>query len=244
MSDEKKKKKGKTKNQYQVQFWSCVAIITILGAFGLNYAHSHDLITGLTSTLDSIPPGVNPMVAYVAISAVVGFSFSFVAIKAPKKSVEEELGGMDKMGSSHWMTNEEIEKVFPKLAYDDIHNHEVNGFVVQTKDIKGKTYAHYKGKTHCLAIGTTGSGKTSRLINPTLQFIGRSKTHPSVVMSDPKGEIWHDNSKFFKQNGYKLICINLRDVVEKSDCWNPCYTAWKYWQRLYIKKIKLKELQT
>ena len=242
MADEKKKKKSKTKGQYQVQFWSCVIAITILGAIGLKYVYDNNLVQGITNLLNSLPPNVNPLLAYGAISAVVGFSFAFVAIKQPKKSVEEELGGMDKMGSSHWMTNEEIEKTFPKLAYDDIHNHNVNGFVVQTVDIKGRTYAHYKEKTHCLAIGTTGSGKTSRLINPTLQFIGRSKTHPSVVMSDPKGEIWHDNSKFFKQNGYKLICINLRDVVEKSDCWNPCYTAWKYWQEAVHQKDKVKRV--
>ena len=136
MGEEKKKKKGKTKNQYQIQFWSCVIIITILGALGLKYIHENNTIQGVANILNSLPAGVNPILAYGAISGVIGFSFAFVAIKAPKKSVEEELGGMDKMGSSHWMTNEEIEKVFPKLAYDDIHNHEVNGFVVQTKDIK------------------------------------------------------------------------------------------------------------
>ena len=240
--NEKKKKKGKTKEQYHMQFWTVFLILTAGLTFGFKYLHSNNTVAAISSIFDSMPVGANPMLFYLMFGGAVSFCVTFLTVKAPKKSVEDELGGKDKMGSSHWMTKEEIEKVFPKLAYDDVGNHNVNGFVVQTVDIKGKTYAHYKEKTHCLAIGTTGSGKTSRLINPTLQFIGRSKIHPSVVMSDPKGELWHDNSKFFKQQGYKLICINLRDVVEKSDCWNPCYTAWKYWQEAIHQKDRVKRV--
>ena len=48
------------------------------------------------------------------------------------------------------------------------------------------------GESHTLVIGATGSGKTQGIINPTVQML--IKGRESMIISDPKGEIYNDNS--------------------------------------------------
>ena len=146
----------------------------------------------------------------------------------------------DQKGSARWLTDKEIDTLFPKVAYDDAHKHDINGFVVQTKRIGNKTYANYRGGYHCLIIGSTGSGKTIRFVIPTMQLLGRSRTHPSVVVTDPKGELYASQTKLYKANGYDIVSINLREGMKKSSCWNPCHMAYAEYQEALIQKDLIK----
>lgn len=146
----------------------------------------------------------------------------------------------DQKGSARWLTDKEIDQLFPKCTYDDAYKLEINGFVVQTKKIGGKTYANYRSGYHCLIIGSTGSGKTIRFVIPTMQLLGRSKTHPSIVVTDPKGELYRSQTKLYKANGYDIISINLREPLKKSSCWNPCYMAYCEYQEALQQKSLIK----
>lgn len=144
----------------------------------------------------------------------------------------------DQKGSARWLTDKEIDTLFPKVAYDDAYRQEINGFVVQTRRIGGKTYANYRSGYHCLILGSTGSGKTIRFVIPTMQLLGRSKLHPSIVVTDPKGELYHSQTKLYKANGYDVVSINLREPLKKSSCWNPCYMAYcEYQEGIQQKKL-------
>ena len=146
----------------------------------------------------------------------------------------------DQKGSARWLTDKEIDTLFPKIAYDEAHKENINGFVVQTKRIGNKTYANYRGGYHCLIIGSTGSGKTIRFVIPTMQLLGRSKSHPSVVVTDPKGELYASQTKLYKANGYDIVSINLREGMKKSSCWNPCHMAYEEYQEALIQKDLIK----
>ena len=146
----------------------------------------------------------------------------------------------DQKGSARWLTDKEVDHLFPKVAYDDAHKYDINGFVVQTKRVGNKTYANYRGGYHCLIIGSTGSGKTIRFVIPTMQLLGRSKSHPSVVVTDPKGELYASQTKLYKANGYDVISINLREGMKKSSCWNPCHMAYAEYQEALVQKDLIK----
>lgn len=146
----------------------------------------------------------------------------------------------DQKGSARWLTDKEIDTLFPKCSYDDAYKQKINGFVVQTKRIGGKTYANYRNGYHCLIIGSTGSGKTIRFVIPTMQLLGRSQLHPSIVVTDPKGELYHSQTKLYKANGYDIISINLREPLKKSNCWNPCYMAYCEYQEALAQKSLIK----
>ncbi len=146
----------------------------------------------------------------------------------------------DQKGSARWLTDREVDTLFTRCSYDEAHSKDINGFVVQTKRIGHKTYANYKGEYHCLIIGSTGSGKTIRFVIPTMQLLGRSRLHPSIVVTDPKGELYHSQTRLYKANGYDIISINLREPLKKSSCWNPCHMAYCEYQEAIEQKSLIK----
>ena len=144
----------------------------------------------------------------------------------------------DKKGSARWLTDKEINKYFPRCAYDEVGKYKINGFVVQTIDSGARTFANYKDGVHCLIIGTTGSGKTIRFVIPTMQFLARSALRPSIVVTDPKGELYSSQSKLYQERGYDVLTLNLREPLRRSSCWNPCHIAYEEYQE----GLKQKEL--
>lgn len=136
----------------------------------------------------------------------------------------------DKKGSARWLTEKEINTYFPRCAYDEVGKQKINGFVIQTVDVGNRTFANYKGGVHCLILGTTGSGKTIRFVIPTMQFLARSALRPSIVVTDPKGELYQTQSKLYQERGYEVLTLNLREPLKRSSCWNPCYIAYQEYQ--------------
>ena len=146
-------------------------------------------------------------------------------ITNPKYDVDS-----DKKGSARWLTEKEINTYFPRCAYDEVGKYKINGFVIQTIESGNRTFANYKDKVHCLILGTTGSGKTIRFVIPTMQFLARSALRPSLVVTDPKGELYQTQSKLYQERGYEVLTLNLREPLKKSSCWNPCYIAYQEYQ--------------
>ena len=78
---------------------------------------------------------------------------------------------------------------------------------------------------HTLVIGATGSGKTQGIINPTMKML--MKGRESIVVTDPKGEIYEDHYKLLKDLGYQIIVLNFREP-QKGSCWNPYDLPYKF----------------
>lgn len=78
----------------------------------------------------------------------------------------------------------------------------------------------YDKDNHCLVIGTTGAGKTTQFIDPTIQIFSETSARPSLVITDPKGEIYKNHSAKLKRRGYHLMVFDLKEPF-KSTCWNP-----------------------
>ena len=78
---------------------------------------------------------------------------------------------------------------------------------------------------HTLVIGATGSGKTAGIVNPTMKHL--IKARESIVITDPKGEIYEDNYKILKEAGYQIIVLNFREP-QKGSCWNPYDLPYKF----------------
>jgi DNA helicase HerA-like ATPase len=90
------------------------------------------------------------------------------------------------------------------------------------------------GEAHSLVIGATGSGKTTMVINPLVNFL--AKKGESMVITDPKGEIYEKNGEMLKDKGYEVIVVNFRDPKNGS-CWNPYSLPYKYYKEGNTDKI-------
>jgi type IV secretion system protein VirD4 len=71
--------------------------------------------------------------------------------------------------------------------------------------------------THTLTVGATNSGKTRTVVLETIGTLGLAGE--SMVMSDPKGELYQYTAPFLKRLGYKVHVIDYRNP-EKSDRYN------------------------
>lgn len=77
---------------------------------------------------------------------------------------------------------------------------------------------------HSLVIGENGAGKSTAFIDPIIQCLGKTKTLPSMVITDPKGELFNKHSAMLKSQGYKVSVFNLSEPY-KSTKWNPFENA-------------------
>lgn len=80
------------------------------------------------------------------------------------------------------------------------------------------TYALSKKDVHAFIIGDTGCGKTRRIIMPSIVML--SKTGESMVISDPKGELYKHTSNILRERGYEVQVLNFR-VPRRGNRWNP-----------------------
>ena len=116
-------------------------------------------------------------------------------------------------GTASWMTEKEMHEVLD---------------VTQPDSASGVILGEYDGKVvslpkdtklnrHIAVFGASGTMKSRAIIRNTLfQAIKNSE---SVVVTDPKGELYADTAELYRQNGYDVKVFNLVNP-EHSDSWN------------------------
>lgn len=72
---------------------------------------------------------------------------------------------------------------------------------------------------HILLLGSTGSGKSRRVILPSISVIG-SAHKESMILTDPKGELYAHTADWLRSVGYEVVRIDLREPGRGSR-WNP-----------------------
>ena len=88
---------------------------------------------------------------------------------------------------------------------------------------------------HALIVGTTGSGKTTGFVDQNIAALSHCQTKPSLVITDPKKELYEKHGKQLEKEGYKISVLDLREPYS-SEKWNP--------MNVLIRRIRLvKELQ-
>ncbi len=89
------------------------------------------------------------------------------------------------------------------------------GIVIGMKKDGDKEKIHYiKDDVHTLVVGATRSGKSRCLVIPSICSIGLSGE--SMVISDPKGELFQYTNKYLKSLGYEVICLDYKNPQKSS----------------------------
>ena len=134
--------------------------------------------------------------------------------------------------NSRWMRDDERDKIFKPHKYSKLHEVKKDGIPVMAKMIdKDKDMkVVFNSPCHSLIIGSTGSGKTTTFVSPMIQLLGASGAGSSMIMTDPKGELFALHSKFLVSRGYDVKVIDLRDTYS-SYRWNPLDMIWDNYQK-------------
>ena len=133
--------------------------------------------------------------------------------------------------NSRWMTDDERDKIFKPHKYSKLSESKKDGIPVMAKLIdKDKDMkVVFNSPCHSLIIGSTGSGKTTTFVSPMIQLLGASGAGSSMIMTDPKGELFALHSKYLVSRGYDVKVIDLRDTYS-SYRWNPLDMIWDNYQ--------------
>lgn len=142
--------------------------------------------------------------------------------------------------SSRFQTEKDLEKNFRIIEYSKLKETMVTGSIIKAEEKNGRMEVVFAKPAHTLVIGTTGSGKTTTYVNPTIQILSETKTKPSMFISDPKGELYVDHAKRLEEQGYEVKVLDLRNPYN-SIRWNPLQRAYECYQRMIHLKDEVVE---
>ena len=95
------------------------------------------------------------------------------------------------------------------------------------------------GGYHNIVIGSTGAGKTQTTVLPMVNLL--AKHDESMIITDPKGEIYEQTSNYLRSLGYNVVLLNFRDP-QQGNAWNPMYLPYSLYKSGNIdKSIELLE---
>ena len=183
--------------------------------------------TGQFHGLNPIPAFTNfeyfkPTMVFYIITILAAFASVKSYFFAREKGKGFSTTKSDK-GYSRWAKTEEMKREL-KPVIPGAKDSEYAGIPLIND---GKTVWVDNGEYHNLIIGSTGSGKTQVVVFPMVQML--AKKGESMIITDPKGEIYEDTAEFLKEKGYKIIVLNLRDP-QRGNAWNPFQLPYKLYK--------------
>ena len=130
------------------------------------------------------------------------------------------------------------------VPYSALPETEIDGIpICVRRDANGELQVTFIEDTHLLAIGATRSGKTTGCVIPTLNVLLHKKNKPSLVISDPKQELYRGNAKKFREMGYRVLMLDFTNYMH-SDCWNPLTKYYRAYQKYLKIESSVKVVET
>lgn len=214
--------------------WGLILAL-VLGVLGLAAGTALKYLNGETDIVKAMTDQLSLML--LGVCAVGGFIIG-MCTKSDKKALGKTKG-TDSEGKetdinfdSHYITGDEMKKDKELIyaTWDELPYLNKSGFVFRQKKEGRKFEINMKPETHALVLGTTGTGKTQLFANPTIRILSHTAQKPSIVLTDPKGELYEDNADVLRKEGYNVIVLNLNDPYSSS-MWNPMEIAFDTYQR-------------
>ncbi len=195
-----------------------VFAIFLLYIVAVGIVNLHSFATeGQFATLNPFPafsPDFLWITLVVYLFALIGM---FVSVKSYFFEVEKGFGftteKKDK-GYSRWAKDKELKQELV-LVSPQAETANVGGVPLILKDTEAWVD---DSEYHTLVIGATGSGKTQTVIKPTVKLL--AKAGESMIITDPKGEIYEATAEMLRDRGYDVQVLNFRDPQNGSS-WNP-----------------------
>ena len=135
--------------------------------------------------------------------------------------------GYENMNFLHYKDAERHPRI---VAFDQLDKQKVQGVLKANWYVDGRLMQMYtEQENHVGVIAATRLGKTTSYVIPTILSFARQAMKRSMMISDPKGEIYRYTAEALKEQGYRVILLNFRDHLH-SECWNiltPIFRKYK-----------------
>ncbi len=122
---------------------------------------------------------------------------------------------------TEWLTAKKLKKLKEFNVTNWNGNKDMEDGIVIGAEKKGNNVEIITtSQLHALIVGTTGSGKTTGFVDQNIAVLARSKGKPSIVISDPKKELYEKHANQLQKEGYKISVLDLREPYSSAR-WNP-----------------------
>ncbi len=117
------------------------------------------------------------------------------------------------------------------VKYDDLGKETIPGVLKASLYVDGKlTQVYTENGNHVGVIAGTRLGKTTSYVMPTILSFARQKEKKSMVISDPKGELYRYTAATLREEGYDVKLLNFRNYLH-SECWNPLTPVFRAYRK-------------
>ncbi|MCI8575742.1 MAG: type IV secretory system conjugative DNA transfer family protein, partial [Bacilli bacterium] len=183
--------------------------------------------------------GLNPFPAFVGDKLILTLTMFFIALIIIFSSVSSYIFDKDKGGKHLLNIGEKEEKGYSRWAKDKEIKEDkgVSHVIANSPHVEaagiplinnGTDIWVDNGEYHNLVIGSTGSGKTETIVKPMVNLL--AKKGESMIITDPKGELYKYCASYLKEQGYNIIVLNFRDP-QNGNAWNPLTLPYRYYKK-------------
>lgn len=151
-------------------------------------------------------------------------SYIFDKDKSAKKLLT--IGEKEEKGYSRWAKDKEI-KEDRGVVHVTSTEQNVSGAGIPLIN-NGKDLWVDNSDYHTMIIGSTGSGKSESIVKPMVNLL--AKKGESMIVNDPKGELYKYCGDYLKGQGYNIVVLNFREP-DKGNAWNPLTMPYYYFKK-------------
>ncbi|MGN0966160.1 MAG: VirD4-like conjugal transfer protein, CD1115 family [Candidatus Coprovivens sp.] len=185
-------------------------------------------VDGSFSGLNPIPGlteffGATILLFIVFVVLIIASSSSYIFER--KKGIGFEIGEKQEKGYSRWSKDKEIKNDKGVEIVDPLDQETKYAGIPLVND--GKRLWVDNGEYHNLVIGATGSGKSQTVVEPMVELL--IKKGESMIITDPKGELYKAGSEYMRERGYNVVLLNFREP-QNGNAWNPLTLPYQYYK--------------
>lgn len=214
--------------------------VIIFGIFALVWllivsfavSNVYEFLNGRSFTINIFIAFSLQNIAITLILFVIGIVAVFAGVKSVFLEKEDDITGIGiSIGSkkeknyARWAKDSEIENGLDVKAVDPL-SPKADAAGIPLKMTPKKVWVD-NGGYHNLVIGSTGAGKTQTTVLPMVNLL--AKHDESMIITDPKGEIYEGTSNYLKSLGYNIVLLNFRDP-QQGNAWNPMYLPYSLYK--------------
>lgn len=159
------------------------------------------------------------------------FLFFLILIYTKYSYGKEEVIAYGQKGDSRFTTIEELKKQYKYIPNKAKKYPGLKSF----KGIGGIPISHYQNKyfidtdtVNSLILGASRSGKGETVITPMIDILSRAEIQSSMVVNDPKGELFTASKDTLEARGYDVQVLNILDPMQ-SMSYNPLQMVIDAW---------------
>lgn len=142
--------------------------------------------------------------------------FVYMAYQKFSYGSEEQVAYGQK-GDSRLTTIKELLNQYPKIPEKEIEFEGVGGIPIS--HYKSDYFIDTDTVNSCI-VGVSRSGKGEMVVVPMIDNLSRAKVKSSMVINDPKGELFAASKETLEKRGYRVEILNIQDPSQ-SMSYNP-----------------------